>query len=402
MSEWHPRVVKLSTDNVSKHENADKLSIANIDGFPVVFQTEAFQVPSLVAYIPEDTVMPDGTVIRSKKLRGVLSIGMLQPLPEGTWEEGQSVVEALNLKKVEEPDAQMEKEAGTEPCPFSIPAYTDIEAYQRYAYKNVFKGLDESGEEPQPIYRRESIFAGKEVVITEKLHGANARYVYKDGRLWVGSKRQVKKEGDCIWWKAAKKNDLATKLAAAPNMVVYGEVFGAVQNLRYGMGKGEVAFRAFDVFDLEAGKYLDYDDFVKFCDSLMIPTVPVLYRGPWNEEKIEGLEDGRSTLADHYREGFVIRPTTEDYDDRFGRVILKKIGSEYRENKGKSEKKNRKNLQSQLNYMTKLVELYKSLAEEAQVFVDRVEKGEVRSVKTYNAFKTHLTTIENYQGKDKE
>ena len=38
--------------------------------------------------------------------------------------------------------------------------------------------------------------------------------------------------------------------------------------------------------------------------------------------------------ADHVREGFVVKPTAECFDDRIGRVILKMVGEGYLLRKG--------------------------------------------------------------------
>lgn len=406
MSEWKPRVVELTEQNTRKHENADKLSIADIDGFPVVFQTSEFTVPGLAAYFPEDTILNDGTVIRSKKLRGVLSIGMLTPLPEGRfpqflnddgkWKVGDDVTEFFNLTKVKEPDADLALETENESCPFRFPEYTDIESYQKYGFQTVTEWEDSENPENLSteynrvlVENRKSIFDGMDVTVTEKIHGANARYVYKDGRLWVGSRTNVKRyDPRSIWWRAAKHHELEKKLAQIPDVVVYGEVYGQVQNLKYGI-EGEVRFRAFDAFSLKAGEFYDSEPFQALMENLDIPTVPILYQGPWTAE-IEDMRNGKSILADHHREGFVIKPMFERFSDRFGRVILKAIGEEYREAKGKAARKGDERVVA----LRKQLEAYKALKAAAEVFVARVERGEVRSRKTYGAFKDALEEIQ--------
>lgn len=394
MSEWHPRVVRLTSENVRKHDNADKLSVADIDGFPVVFATTEFEVPGLAAYIPEDTVLPDGTVITSKKIRGIWSIGMLHPLPKGDWKEGDSVVKALGLKKREEADTKLSRDGEDESCPFDFPKYTDIESYNKYGYKNVSVEVNDGVHR----YERVSRFKDMDVVVTEKIHGANARYVYKDGRLWVGSRERVKgKSPDSIWWKAAEYHKLEEKLKQLPNVVLFGEVYGGVQNLRYDLDR-EVRFRAFDMFDLTTGRYLDFQDFRERCVQLDIPMVPILYEGPWTPD-IEKLCDGQSAIASHHREGFVIKPVVEQFDDRIGRLILKSIGNEYRQNKHKAlTKENKLNqAKNEIKRLNSLLELYRKLADEARTFVERCERGEVRSVRTYNAFKTCLQAVDEFE-----
>lgn len=377
MSEWNPRVVRLSEDIVSKHPNADKLSIANIDGFNVIFATEAFTVPSLAAYIPEDTVMPDGTQIKSKRLRGVLSIGMLQPLPSDcTLVEGDSVVDLFQITKVAEADVNLDKGDEDEACPFDFPKYSAPASYQRDAFR-----------------RNECLLDGKEIIVTEKIHGANARYVYRDGRLWVGSRNNVKRESESsIWWRAAKRENLEEKLKQIPNIVVYGEVYGNVQNLNYDT---DLAFRAFDMYDMNKNEYLDSGEFRFICIDLGIEIVPILYIGRWKKE-IADLANGQSAIASHHKEGIVIKPAIETLDDRFNRMVYKLIGEEYREKKSKS-KRTMQEVNAENKMLKRLLYAHKALADHARNFVERVEKGEersVRSVRTHRQLRTVLAEID--------
>ena len=132
-----------------------------------------------------------------------------------------------------------------------------------------------------------------------------------------------------MWWSVAAKYDLENKLKAHPDIALYGEVYGQVQDLKYGTKQGELLFAAFDAYDAKAGKYYDYDDFVSFCDEISVPRVPVLYRGPWSDEHWV-MAEGKSTIAPvHCREGFVVRPTKERWHDKYGRVIFKLVGTDY-------------------------------------------------------------------------
>lgn len=84
--------------------------------------------------------------------------------------------------------------------------------------------------------------------------------------------------------------------------------------------------RLFDVFD--GSKYLGTDQRIALGG---IATVPQLYRGPYSGDVVREHIDGRSTLADHVREGIVIKPTTEMWNPEIGRVILKAVSPAYLE-----------------------------------------------------------------------
>lgn len=162
------------------------------------------------------------------------------------------------------------------------------------------------------------------------VHNSNARYLVRDDRLWCGSRTGIKKQSDkSIWWSAAKHADLENKLKTIPNIAVYGEVYGQVQDLKYGVQSG-VRFVAFDAMDTLSKRYLDTDQFLELMRQVDLPTVPILYRGPYSGLQ-DSLSNGKSVLANGVciREGFVIKPVVERYDIKLGRVVAKLVGEDY-------------------------------------------------------------------------
>jgi RNA ligase (TIGR02306 family) len=137
---------------------------------------------------------------------------------------------------------------------------------------------------------------------------------------------------------------VAEARGATAAVIVFGEIFGAgVQDMHYGQ-KG----RAFRVFDISVdGKYLDVDELTAFVAEFTaegVRAVPVIYRGPFSLARIQELTDGPTTVCDASeikqpfkgREGIVIRPVAERFDERLGgsgRVILKSISVDYHERK---------------------------------------------------------------------
>ena len=63
------------------------------------------------------------------------------------------------------------------------------------------------------------------------------------------------------------------------------------------------------------------------------PLVPLLEVGPYSFARVCELAEGPSTMpgADHVREGCVVRPLTERWDQAVGRVCLKVVGAGYLE-----------------------------------------------------------------------
>jgi RNA ligase (TIGR02306 family) len=322
VSEFHVEVVTVGP--IQKHPNADALSITTIkNGYPVIIRTGEFIEGNKAVYLPIDSLVPvsdprfaflankdkprERERVKAKRLRGIFSMGLLVKA-DPAWNVGQNVQAELNILKYEPPEPMMiggedEKDPGF------LPTYTDIEGLRKYSHL---------------------LIDGEEVVLTEKLHGTNAKFLWKDDRLWVGGHHTIKREDpENLYWKEALKNGLKEKLAQVPNIALYGEIFGWVQSLRYDLPKGTSKLAFFDAMDTGTRRYLDYDEFVALLQKLGLPQVPVLYRGPWSKELWKHAE-GSSTIAKHIREGFVVRPVKERFHQELGgRVVLKLVGEEY-------------------------------------------------------------------------
>ncbi len=329
MSSFACEVVEIK--GVMKHPNADSLSVTAVFGYPVVIRTTDFKEGDKAVYVPVDAIVPLENAkfsflqkprIRASRLRGIFSMGLLVPA-DPDMNVGDNVAERLGITKWEEPDPTISnkgnlKLAGdAEQVPFLFLTYTDIENMRRWP--GVFT-------------------TGEPVVITEKLHGANSRFIYKDGRLWVGSHHTAKKISDSnMWWKLAREYKLEEKLALAPEIFLYGEAYGRVQDLHYGHEDGKASLAFFDAFDLRTGQYLDWDKFKALCQRLELPLVPLLYEGGW-EPGLTALADGQSNKGDNIREGIVVKPLMESFDMRIGRKILKFVSEAYLTRKGGTER----------------------------------------------------------------
>ena len=313
--------VEIVRVQVENHPNADRLDVVRIFGFTCCVAKGSFQDGQLAAYIQPDSVV-DSTRpefeflagherIKVKKLRGVVSMGVLMPAPEGA-QEGDDLAEYFGVTHYEPPipgERVGEVEGG--PVGIYAPKY-DVESM--YRYKSLF-------------------VEGEPVLATEKLHGGNARYVFapNENRMYCGSRGEWKAPNDSdMWWKALKANPwIEVFCRANPGDVLYGEVFGNVQSLKYGAGPGEVFFRAFDV--LRNGVWREWDDWTPSLSPDCL--VPVVFGGGFNFESLVKLSDGISLIpgADHIREGIVVRPIPERTDPHQGRVHLKLVSSNYLE-----------------------------------------------------------------------
>ena len=315
MSTHSVDVIKIS--EIIPHPNADNLEIVKINDYSCCVRKGDFSIGELAVYVSPDflvnTTLPefsflDKPRIKVRKLRGVYSQGLLvKARPE--MQEGQNVMEELSIVRYEPPMiGQKLGPSESEKAPdLQIPCY-DLENFRKYS--KVFK-------------------EGEDVIISEKLHGTNSRFVWHNDRIYCGSHKQWKKEGQNVWWNALEQNPwIMNWCKDNPDKILFGEIFGYVQELRYGAKAGQYFFNAFDVFD--NGKYWDANRFF-FHNLYILNIVPILYHGPLDFGMLEELSCGKSTIpgAGHIKEGIVIKPTLERYNEECGRVALKLVSNEY-------------------------------------------------------------------------
>lgn len=331
------KIVRLG--NIEKHPNADTLGLTEIDGYTVVVRLTDWSPGDLGVYIEPDYVVPDAPWnaflqgkfrIKVKKLRGVYSQGLLVKLSDVGLEgdEGQDVMEALGIIRYEPPEPgdprtpgkSRSRDPGEPPHPSlaNIRKY-DLESWQKY----------------------KSVFENHEVVqVTEKLHGENARYAWRDGRMWVGSRnRWVSQEEGGNHWATLRDNPwIEDWCKEHDNLVLFGESYGGMKGMSYGIEPGRRGFRAFDIYDTNVGEFLSIFEFYKALrvnehDDYLgsSRTAPLLFIGPLDEFNVTEAAEGQSTLYPHIREGVVIKPLFEQYDRRVGRIALKCVGNGYLE-----------------------------------------------------------------------
>ena len=302
-----------------EHPNADALSIADVFGFQCVVRTEDWRDGDLGVYIPPESVVPDseeikalggmGGRIKAIKLRGVVSMGLLIHAPEGAA-IGDDLMDRLGVTHYE-PPLPMSSGGEAEKGPAGHWPHYDVENFRNSAYGSL-------------------LVPGEEVVITEKIHGGNSKFVWAEGRQWAGSRKEWKREdAGNLYWQALLQNPwLGEWCRAHPGLAVYGEVFGQVQNLKYGAGRNSIFFAAFDILS-ENGQWLGWDDSQAIANGLQ--WVPILYRGAFDADMAKELSEGDSSVpgAKHLREGVVVKPTTERWSQEIGRVQLKIVSSRY-------------------------------------------------------------------------
>jgi tRNA-binding EMAP/Myf-like protein len=350
MSEFHVECVKIG--EVTKHPNADTLSCTLIhNGYPVLFKTGDFNEGDLACYIPIDALVqvsrPEFAFldsgkgraverIKARRLRGVFSMGLLIRAPVSA-KAGDDLREWFGVEK-------WEPESEKEPAPDNRKARRSWHRtwFGSLVYRvRQLLGLAPPTPPKVPVYdieglrKYQNLFQeGEAVVIREKIHGCSSRYLHTGKHFFIGSRTVMTRNGPSVWKTVADRYCLKEKLKRYPGVVLHGEVYGSVQDLKYGVPESEdVRFVAFDALVPDGPtnrRWLNDEELEAFCALLGLPMAPVLYRGPWHRDLVK-LAEGKTTMpgANHVREGFVVRPVAERHDQHFGRVQLKLAGQDY-------------------------------------------------------------------------
>lgn len=313
-----------------------KMEITHVLGWQCCVGKDQFKKGDKAVYIEPDYLVPTDRPefaflrkegrsqerIRVRRLRGQLSQGLMISLPPEFKDAtvGTNLITELGIERYEPPAPKSTYgNYVSAPSGLYLPKF-DVECYQRY--NTVF-------------------VPGEPVVITEKIHGANARFVYAtdpntgEQVQFCGSRTNWMAEDDKnIWWMAYRQNPAIGEWCKQhPELVLYGEVFGQVQDLKYGAKKNDIFFIAFAMLNKHA--WVNYSEFSDLLKDSGVATAPLIYRGSFDEKMAYELAEGDSKWpnANHLAEGVVVIPEIERVDSTIGRVMLKIVSNRYLERK---------------------------------------------------------------------
>ena len=170
----------------------------------------------------------------------------------------------------------------------------------------------------------EAMFSGRAVVVTEKMDGENCT-IYSDGTCHARSLDSRHHESRA-WVKA-----LAARLAKdiPEGWRVCGENLYAEHSIGYDSLPGY--FLVFGIYD-ENNVCLSWAETAEWAEMMGLPTVPVLYEGPWDAEKIQGWNSEDSwtpslyaTRQDTGAEGYVVRVAESFEFEAFSNSVAKYV-----------------------------------------------------------------------------
>ena len=143
----------------------------------------------------------------------------------------------------------------------------------------------------------DSIFRGKNIVMTEKMDGENTTWYndYYHARSLKSSNHESRNWAKGLW---AQKSYLMDE-----NMRICGENCYAVHSIKYRNLKSY--FFMFSIW-IE-NECLSWKDTEEYAGILGLETVPVIYRGPYSEEIVKSSFKEYDDARDNNVEGYVIR-----------------------------------------------------------------------------------------------
>lgn len=321
MSTHRVEVVRLGP--VEKHPNADTLGIVAVWGYTAIVRLGDYVEGDLVAYIEPDYVVPldrpefaflRDSRIRAKRLRGVWSQGLIIRAPEGAA-EGDDVMELLGIVRYEPKVRYNRFGAASGPPIGSEPAHATLACLSKYDLENL-RRYNSAFEHGEPVH------------VSEKIHGANGRFAFRDGRMWYGSRSQWWKPDVESWWSAAAAQHpwIVEWCEANQDAVLYGEVFG-VQDLAYGLKPGHLGFAAFDVF--RNGHFVDAIDFEGELEASK--RCPSWFTTFDLDALAEASRSDSWLTPGQVAEGIVVKPLRERFERSVGRLALKLVSDRYLE-----------------------------------------------------------------------
>lgn len=308
-----------------------------------VAKRDEFAPGDLAVYIEISTVVPEHPVfefLRSKKFKvktvrlcGVLSQGLALPVRElqsfvditvDDMQVGDNVTEVMGVTRYEPPvDVKINGGGAYRPFPEFIPKTDEIRI--------------------QSIPHILQLFEGRGVIATLKHDGTSATYFWdaEQDKLRVCGRNTEKIEDDgSVYFVALKNNpEIENYCRENPSYVLQGEITGpGIQKNR--MGRKEITFTAFNVYDRDTTNYIPHAFASVHCELYGVPFVEEIEE--WEEfsgetvESILKLAEGKYPGTDNEREGIVLRLL---YEDEFSyslgsRVSCKAINNRYLEKGG--------------------------------------------------------------------
>ena len=316
--------------NLSPIEGAEFIEKATVLGWHCVVKKGDFQAGDLVVYFEIDSILPPKpefeffngkySKVKTIKLRGQVSQGLVMPVSQVPdlvgmeLEEGMDLTDLIGVVKFEP----------------VVPA--ELAGVARGPFPHFLPKTDET--RVQTLQGLLTKYKGTMCYVAEKIDGSSATYYYRMGEFGSCSRNLDLLETETnTFWTVARALDLEGKMKGlGKNICFQGELYGSsIQKNKYQVRGQALVF--FNVFDIDAYRFYDFEEFERLMKELGLPMVPIVDRAFVLVDDIDALVEmskGQSGLNKQiHREGIVIRPLKEKNDAELGRVSFKAINPNF-------------------------------------------------------------------------
>ena len=294
--------VQIITD-IQPIPDADNIVTAFILGWQVVVKKSEFNIGDKVCYIQIDTVVPELPEyeflrerkfrVRTIKLRKQISQGLIVPLPNGKWKEGDDVTEILGVKKYEKPDNNPERyEKPRMPKKwykkwvylfkynFLYKAFPKLQRLSRSPFpKHLVSITDE--ERIQNMPQVLSQYAGKNFIVSYKLDGSSITVIHSrvlgKSKFRICSRRFELHDKNNDWYRVFIDTGFNHEVLKLVNqfktndIIVQGEAIGKFNGNHHNLQREQI--RLFNIY--VNGKRLNQKEFIETCLKNNIPHCPM-------------------------------------------------------------------------------------------------------------------------------
>lgn len=326
----------VTVDQILPIEDADAIELAFVLGWQCVVKKGQFKIGDMAVYICIDSVLDpehdnfkflDGKRLRSRKIRGALSQGLLGPL---SWITSYGEYDLNKVKVNENVTSQLRV--------LKYIAKTEIDQYKNsndtYIKFPEFvpKTDEERVQNKGSKFLTELYDKGVEVVITIKDDGTSTSFVLNDDKFVICGRNFTldHDKNSANYFKIAKLFDIENKMRAfGKNIAIQGEIVGPKINCNR-LKLTDFDFRVFNIWDINYKCYMDWDDVINITNNMGLHCVRLVYKGPLTEAMTNRTELLKMADTEEYApgipaEGIVIK--TNNYVGK--RVSFKVISNRY-------------------------------------------------------------------------
>lgn len=287
--------------------DAHSIELATVLGWQVIVRKGDFRVGDLAVYVPIDTTVDPARTefaflgkatqrarVKTAKIKGVYSQGLLLPTPATTtYEEHQDVAAEYNVQKYEKDAATQPNTTSTSPFPTEIIPKTDE---------------DNARSVPEALTE----VIGLEGYIALKLDGSSMTVISNTNTNTVRvCSRNMEVDTAHAMYKYVTQEGIDARLKTHKPLAIQGEFCGpALHKNRLGLKAPQ--WYVFTIKDLVTNTYMGLEEMEAACRELGLTMVPILERilfdETWTVDAFQQYANQVQYPNKTPGEGIVVRP----------------------------------------------------------------------------------------------